>query len=76
LSLGYILEKLGKKVSYFSPDQPNPCFNFLSEIEKIKTNFDYATYDLLIFLDFSPYSRIKKFTMPPKKEKELSFRTE
>ncbi|MCK9466948.1 MAG: bifunctional oligoribonuclease/PAP phosphatase NrnA [Candidatus Absconditabacterales bacterium] len=59
LGLGRLLEKLGKDVSYFSPDKPSKMFSFLEGFEKIKSTFDYGFYNLLIFVDFSEYSRIK-----------------
>ena len=55
------LEKLWKKISYFTPDEPNHTFSFLP-IENIKTEFDYWVYDLLVFVDFSTYNMIRKFT--------------
>lgn len=63
LWLGKLLEKQWKKVSYFTPSAPSKIFNFLPDIKKIKTNFDYAKYDLLIFTDFTWYLRIPKFTV-------------
>jgi len=62
LWLWSLLEKQWKKVSYFTPSQPSKIFNFLPNIKKIKTNFDYGKYDLLIFTDFTWYWRISKFT--------------
>lgn len=53
-----LLEKLWKDVSYFSPDQPSKMFSFLKGFKKIKDKFDYWYYNLLIFLDFSEYSRL------------------
>jgi nanoRNase/pAp phosphatase (c-di-AMP/oligoRNAs hydrolase) len=67
LWLGGLLEKQWKKVSYFTPSAPSKIFNFLPEIKKIKTNFDYAKYDLLIFTDFTWYLRIPKFTVNKEK---------
>lgn len=63
LALGKLLEKQWKKVKYFTPSQPSKIFNFLSDTKKIKTNFDYANYDLLIFIDFTWYNRIPQFTI-------------
>lgn len=37
-------------------------FDFLPDIKKIHTTFDYKNYDLLIFVDFSSYDRIVPFT--------------
>jgi len=53
---------LGKQVSYFTPDKESQNFDFLPEIQNMQYEFDYADYDVLIFLDFSGYGRIKKFT--------------
>ncbi len=49
-----ILERLWKTVSYRTPDEPSKKFNFLQDISKVRTNFDFHPhYDLLIFLDSS-----------------------
>jgi phosphoesterase RecJ-like protein len=55
-----LLEKLWKDVFYFSPDKPSKMFSFLQWFEKIKYKFDYWYYNLIIFLDFSEYSRLWK----------------
>jgi len=55
------LEKLWKKISYFTPDEPSGIFSFL-DIDKLRTEFDYWNYDILVFVDFSTYNMIKKFT--------------
>ncbi len=58
LWLWKILENMGKKVYYFSSPAPSRIFNFIPGIEKIQDNFDYKNkYDLIIFVDFSPYAR-------------------
>ena len=56
------LEKLWKKVSYFTPDEPSNSFLFLP-IDNLKTEFDYWNYDLLVFVDFSTYNMIRKFSI-------------
>jgi len=58
LWLGKLLEKQKKKVKYFVPNTPSKLFDFVKGIKKLKTNFDYATYDLLIFVDFTGAERI------------------
>lgn len=62
LWLGWLLEKQKKTVSYFVPSKPGKMFDFLPDIKKIKTIFDYKNYDLLIFLDITNYNRIEAFT--------------
>ncbi len=63
LWFGSLLEKLGKDVSYFTTLTPANSYNFIPWIEKVQTTFDYEKkYDLLVFLDFSWYGRIDKFT--------------
>lgn len=62
LWLGKLLEKQGKKIAYFTPTTPSKIFNFVPHIKKIKTTFDYKNYDLVIFVDFSGYKRLGKFT--------------
>ncbi len=56
-----LLEKLGKKVKFFTPTLPSRIYDFLKETKKISSKFDYGNYDLLLFLDFSEYSRISSF---------------
>lgn len=60
LWLWRLLEKSWKDVSYFAPDKPSKIFNFLKWSDKIKDEFDYWYYNLLIFVDFSDYSRLWK----------------
>lgn len=55
------LKKLWKNISYFTPDSPSDAFSFLP-INDLKTEFDYWIYDILVFVDFSTYNMIKKFT--------------
>ena len=58
LWLWRIIEKMEKKVSYFASPKVSKIFDFLPDIEKIQTEFDYSNrYDLIIFVDFSPYTR-------------------
>ena len=57
-----LLEKQWKKVSYFTPNEPSHVFNFLDALDKVKTEFDYWDYDVIVFLDFNQYSRIPAFT--------------
>ena len=61
LGLWALLEKQGKKVNYFTPTPPSKTFYFLAWMKKIKTEFDYAKYDLLVFVDFSAPNRIIEF---------------
>lgn len=58
LGLGKLLEKQKKNISYFVPDKPSKLFNFIKNIKRLKTNFDYKNYDLLIFVDFTWINRI------------------
>lgn len=60
--LGLQLEKLWKKVSYFTPDRPSDIFDFL-HVENLQTEFDYWNYDLIVFVDFSTYEMIRKFSI-------------
>ena len=55
------LEKLWKNISYFTPDAPSDIFSFLN-ILNLQTEFNYWYYDLIVFVDFSTYNMIKKFT--------------
>jgi bifunctional oligoribonuclease and PAP phosphatase NrnA len=61
LGLGKLLEKMGKKVFYFTPTLPSKMYNFLPDIKKISSSFDYGTYDILVYLDFSETNRIAPF---------------
>lgn len=56
------LEKLWKNISYFTPDAPSQTFSFLP-IQNLQTEFDYWTYDLIVFVDFSTYNMIARFTL-------------
>ena len=56
------LEKLWKKISYFTPDEPSDNFSFLP-IQNLQTEFDYGIYDLIAFVDFSTYNMIRKFSI-------------
>ena len=62
LGLGRLLEKQWKTVSYFTPYAPSRVFSFLNWEKKVKTEFDYWKYDVLVFLDFNSYKRISAFT--------------
>jgi len=62
LGLGRLLEKQDKKVSYFTPTPVSRMYDFLPNVSKIKTKFDYKNYDLLVFVDLSSYGRITPFT--------------
>ncbi|MEI6117861.1 MAG: DHH family phosphoesterase [bacterium] len=53
LGLGKLLEKQKKNVSYFVPNKPSKIFDFVKHIKRLKSRFDYKTYDLLIFVDFT-----------------------
>ncbi|HMT01323.1 MAG TPA: bifunctional oligoribonuclease/PAP phosphatase NrnA [Candidatus Absconditabacterales bacterium] len=61
IGFGMMLEKMGKKVSYFTPIAPSSYFSFLN-FKKMETDFSYKNYDCLFFLDFGAYSRIGGFT--------------
>jgi len=58
LGLWSLLEKQWKKISYFTPNPISNIFLFLEWIDKIKSEFDYWNYDLLVFVDFSGYRRM------------------
>ncbi len=66
LGLWKLLEKQGKKVKYVTPTAPSKIFNFLPDIKKITTNFDYASYDTIVFMDLSSYDRIYPFSLQRK----------
>ena len=55
------LEKLWKNISYFTPDAPSETFSFLP-IQNLQIEFDYWNYDLIVFVDFSTYNMIRKFS--------------
>lgn len=63
LWLGKICEKLGKNVWYYTTITPSRSYDFLRGIQKITTDFDYSeNWDLIIYVDFFEYKRIKKIT--------------
>jgi len=59
LGMWYILEKLGKNVSYWTPDQTPQNLSFIDWIQKIRADFDFGQYDFLFFLDFHDFIRIE-----------------
>lgn len=63
LGLWWLLEKKWKKVSYFTPNPISKIFSFLSGLEKIKSDFDFWIYDVLVFVDFSGYRRMGSITI-------------
>lgn len=63
LGFGRLLEKMWKNCSYFTTTAPAKSMSFIHGIEKVRTDFDYAPYDLVFFLDFTPYDRIRKCTL-------------
>lgn len=67
LGFGRLLEKMKKKVSYFTPTLPSRIYDFLPDIKKISSDFDYGKYDILVFLDFSETTRISSFYEKDKK---------
>ena len=56
------LEKMWKNISYFTPEMPSDIFSFLP-IQNLQIEFDYWSYDILAFVDFSTYNMINKFTL-------------
>lgn len=58
LGLWKLLEKQKKRVSYFVPNKPSKIFDFIKDIKRLKSNFDYKKYDLLIFVDFTGIDRM------------------
>ncbi len=58
LWLGKLLEKQKKTVKYIVPNKPSKIFDFIRPIKRLKTNFDYKRYDLLIFVDFTWANRM------------------
>lgn len=57
-----VLESIGKKVSYFTPYPVAKSLQFVPHRDEIQTSFDYGNYDILLFVDFTGYDRIKPFT--------------
>ena len=43
-----LLEKQSKEVSYFTPNKPGHVYDFLNLWDKIRTEFDYWKYDVLV----------------------------
>lgn len=58
LGLGRLLEKQKKNVSYFVPNKPSKVYGFIKNIKRLKSNFDYKKYDLLLFVDFTGIDRM------------------
>ena len=58
LGLWRLLEKQKKQIKYFVPNKPSKVYGFVKNIKRLKSNFDYKNYDLLIFIDFTWIERI------------------
>lgn len=58
LGLWRLLEKQKKQVKYFVPNTPSKIFDFVKNINRLKSRFDYKKYDLLIFVDFTWINRM------------------
>ena len=57
LGLWRLLEKQDKEVSYFAYPYIPRSFDVIEGAARIQTSFDYAEYDVLVFVDFSDYPR-------------------
>jgi len=73
LWLGEILENLWKQVEYYTPDKPAKNLIEATNTSKIKTEFNYDVFDLIIFVDFHELIRIKKFSENKEKYFEDNF---
>lgn len=51
LGLGKILEKLGKKVNYYTAQEPEKALQFIKWVNKFKTELKWDINDLIIFMD-------------------------
>lgn len=49
-------------MKYFTSVEPAKTYDFVPNIDKISTDFDYGQYDLMFFVDFSPLDRIPEIT--------------
>lgn len=61
LGLWKTMKNMWKEVYIFN-EKPAKLFDFVDNIDKIDTNFDYWNYDLIIFVDFHVFSRIEHFS--------------
>lgn len=61
LWLGTLLQNMNKSVTYHTSYTPSKKFNRVTNIESIKTDFDYGEYDMVIRIDFNNPDRISKF---------------
>lgn len=61
LGLWTILEKLWKKVKYFTPLDISQKYNFIEKTKIFETKFDFYDYDIMIFCDISSTKRIDMF---------------
>lgn len=61
-TLGFwaVLEKLGKKVSYFTSYSIYKNLSWIEWIQKYNYNFDYKSYDIVFVLDFQRFDRLSK----------------
>lgn len=52
ISFGSVLEKMWKKVSYFTEKKPSEIFNFIKWTEKFDIHFNWWNFDTIICIDF------------------------
>lgn len=62
LWLWTLLQNMWKSITLIAPDTPSKIFWFLPWINKIKSEFDYWIYDLIILVDCSELARIWKIS--------------
>ena len=62
LGLWKILKNMWKEAYVFN-EKPAKLFDFVDNIDKIDTIFDYWEYDLIIFVDFHLLPRIEQFSI-------------
>ncbi len=53
-----LLENMWKNITFIAPTKPSKIFEFLPWFNKIQSEFDYWTYDLIILVDCSELKRI------------------
>jgi len=64
LAMRQILTDMGKDVECYTTDTPSVQFDRVHDIDQIHTALDYTRrFDLLIFVDFTEYTRIERLTL-------------
>lgn len=68
IGLWWVLEKKGKKVSYFTSTPVPEYLQIIQWRQKVSTEFDYGDYGCCVFCDFTPSDRLGSLSDTPEKK--------